>query len=130
MELFWKGTALAVIASILGLTLSNRKEFAVVLTVTALTIVCGVLLTLLKPILNFLEELESLGSWNHESFLILMKGFGIGLCAEMASMVCNDAGNASLGKLVQALGTVGILYLSLPFFTMLLDLICRILGAA
>lgn len=129
MELFWKGTALAVVASILSLTLSNRKEFAVVLTVTALTIVCGVLLKLLKPILSFLEELESLGNWSHESFLILMKGFGIGLCAEMASMVCNDAGNASLGKLVQALGTVGILYLSLPFFTMLLDLICRILGA-
>lgn len=130
MELFWKGTALAVAASLLSLTLSSRREYAVVLVISALTAIGLAFTALLKPILSFLQELEKIGNWDIESYTLLMKAFGLGLCAEMASMVCEETGNASLGKVVQTLGTTGILYLSLPFFSMLLDLIRRILGEA
>lgn len=43
-------------------------------------------------------------------------------------MVCTDAGNASLGKAVQLLGTAVILWLSLPLFKALVELLQSILG--
>jgi hypothetical protein len=43
-------------------------------------------------------------------------------------MVCADAGNASLGKVLQILASAVILWLSLPVFTALIELIQKILG--
>ena len=47
---------------------------------------------------------------------------------EIANLVCKDAGNESMGKSVQLLGTAVILYLSMPLFTALIDLLQKILG--
>ena len=58
---------------------------------------------------------------------ILLKAVGIGLVSEIAGLVCNDAGNGSLGKTLQMLGSAVILYLSLPIFTAMLELIREIL---
>ena len=58
---------------------------------------------------------------------ILLKAVGIGLVSEIAGLVCTDAGNGSLGKTLQLLGSAVILYLSLPIFTAMLELIREIL---
>lgn len=58
---------------------------------------------------------------------ILLKAVGIGLVSEIAGLVCTDAGNGSLGKALQMLGSAVILYLSLPIFTAILELIREIL---
>lgn len=58
---------------------------------------------------------------------ILLKAVGIGLVSEIAGLVCTDAGNGSLGKTLQMLGSAVILYLSLPIFTAMLELIREIL---
>ena len=47
---------------------------------------------------------------------------------EITSLICTDAGNAALGKSVQILATCGILWLSIPLFTSLIDLLNKILG--
>ena len=59
---------------------------------------------------------------------ILFKCVGIGLLAEISVLVCNDMGNASMGKTLQILATVVILWLSLPMLNSLLELMGRILG--
>ena len=43
-------------------------------------------------------------------------------------MICTDAGNASLTKAIQLLGGAVILYLSVPMFSALMDLIQKIVG--
>ena len=59
---------------------------------------------------------------------ILLKAVGEGLVSEVGALLCTDSGNGSLGKLLQLLGSAVVLWLSLPLFTMLLELIQELLG--
>jgi hypothetical protein len=54
---------------------------------------------------------------------------GIGILSEISALICADAGNSSLGKALQILGGTAMLWLSLPVFRTLVDLIRSILGA-
>lgn len=129
MELFWKGAAAVLIASILGLTLRDtRKEMGVLLTLAVCVLVGFLSITFLEPVLDFLWELEALGSLQGNALEILLKGLGIGLIAEIVGMICTDAGNASLTKTIQLLGSAAILYVSLPVFRTVISLLQQILG--
>ena len=117
------------IAVVLGLALSKQqKDIGTMLTMAVCCMISGVALVYLEPVLEFLRELEGLGELQGDILGILLKGVGIGLVAEMAAMVCSDAGNASLGKTLQFLGGTVILYLSIPVFRSFLDVIREILG--
>lgn len=129
MELFWKAAAAALITAVLGLTLGKQaKDISTLLTMAVCCMVVVIAFAYLEPVLDFLRELEALGDLQGDMLGILLKALGIGLVAEVAAMVCADAGNASLGKTVQMLGGAVILYLSLPIFNALLELIRQILG--
>ena len=92
---------------------------------------CAVLITaisFIQPIFAFVEKLQALGNLNTQMLQILLKSVGIGLVGEIVVLVCNDMGNASMGKTLQILATAVILWLSLPMFNSLLDLLGKILG--
>ena len=129
MEPFWKAATLALIAGVLSLTLKNQdKEYAVLLSIAACLMVTAITVTYLKPVYAFLKELETLGDLRGDMLAILIKALGVGLASEIASMICTDAGNASLTKAIQLLGGAVILYLSVPMFSALMDLIQKIVG--
>ena len=129
MELFWKGIAAALIGAILALVLSKQeKDLSLLLTMAGCTLILMLVLGSLEPVLEFLRELQELGDLNADMLVLLLKAVGIGIIAEIAGLICTDAGNASLGKTVQLLGTSAILWLSLPVLRMLLDLVKSILG--
>lgn len=129
MEPFWKAAALALIAGVLSLTLKNQdKEYAVLLSIAACLMVTAITVTYLNPVFAFLKELETLGDLRGDMLAILIKALGVGLASEIASMICADAGNASLTKAIQLLGGAVILYLSVPMFSALMDLIQKIVG--
>lgn len=129
MEPFWKAAALALIAAVLSLTLKNQdKEYALLLSVAACLMVTAITVTYLKPVFAFLKELETLGDLRGDMLANLIKALGVGLASEIASMICTDAGNASLTKAIQLLGGAVILYLSVPMFSALIDLIQKIVG--
>lgn len=129
MDLFFQAAAGVLIASILGLVLAKQgKEFTIVLTIAVCCMVVLLCITFLEPVLDLLCQLEALGNLNGEMVRILFKVVGIGLVSEIAGMVCTDAGNGSLGKALQMLGTAVILWLSIPVFQALLELVQEILG--
>ena len=129
MEPFWKAATLALIAGVLSLTLKDQdKEYAVLLSIAACLMVTAITVTYLKPVYAFLKELETLGDLRGDMLAILIKALGVGLASEIASMICTDAGNASLTKAIQLLGGAVILYLSVPMFSALMDLIQKIVG--
>ncbi len=82
----------------------------------------------LEPVLHFLETLEALGGLDRAMVVTLLKVTGIGIVTEIANLVCKDAGNESMGKAMQLLGTATILYLSMPLFQALIELLQKILG--
>ena len=129
MGLFWKAAGAVLIAVVLGLSLGKQeKDFAVLLTLAVCCMVMAIAVSYLEPVLDFLRELEALGDLQGDMLGVLLKAVGIGLVAEFAGMVCTDAGNGSLGKQLQMLGSAAILYLSIPIFSALLSLIQEILG--
>lgn len=127
MALFWKAATGILIALLLGLSLKNQ-DTGLLLTLAVCVMAIGTALVYLEPVLDFLRELEAWSSFQSDILTILLKALGIGLTAELAAAVCSDAGNSALCKAVQLLGNVTILYLSLPIFRMMLQLIHQILG--
>lgn len=129
MELFWKAAAVSLLTAILGLTLEKQeKQMSLLLTVAGCVLIAGVGVVYLEPVTDFLRELERLGNLRGDMLGILFKAVGIGLICEIAAVVCHDSGNDSLGKMLRILGSGVILWLSVPVFRALLDLIQSILG--
>ena len=97
MAIFWKAAAAALITVILGLALGKQeKDIGVILSIAVCCMITVSALVYLEPVLEFLRELEGLGNLQGDFLGILLKVFGIGLVAEIASTVCAEAGNSSL----------------------------------
>ena len=128
MAMFWKAAAAALIAVILSLALGKQeKDIGAILSMFVCCMIMVSALVYLEPVLEFLRELQEIGDLQGDFLGILLKALGIGLVTEIAATVCADAGNASLGKTLHTLGAAVILYISLPVFRSMLDLLRKIL---
>lgn len=126
---YFQSIGAVLIAVILILLLSVRDKTCASLlsmAVCALVLILG--LTYLEPVVDFIRELEELGSLQSDLVRILLKVGGIGILTEITVLLCSDSGNASLGQSIRTLSSMVILWLSLPVFQALLDLIQGILG--
>ncbi|MDY3780658.1 MAG: stage III sporulation AC/AD family protein [Candidatus Faecousia sp.] len=131
MELFWKSLGVILTAALLELALKKQeKDLAVLLTVGVIAMAAAAAMQLLKPVQALLEELRALGNLKQESLTLLFKAAGLGLSSELGSLVCADAGNEALAKLIRFLGSAAIVCLSVPMFTALLDCIVEMVGVS
>lgn len=129
MEPFLQTSALVLIAVVLSLALGKTgKETGMMLTMAVCAMVIMLGLSYLRPVLDFLRKLETLGNLNGDLIGILFKVVGISVISEIVDMVCTDSGNASLGKTLHTVAVAVILWLSIPLYDALLDLVQRILG--
>ena len=129
MDNFVKASALSLIVCVLYQVLSGKnKEVGILLAVLGCASVLLMAISYMEPVFAFIKKLQTLGNLNSEMLAILLKSVGIGLLAEITVLVCNDMGNASMGKALQILATAVILWLSLPMLGSLLDLIAEMLG--
>lgn len=129
MEEFWKAAAAILLTVILALAVGKQeKDISVLLSMAVCCLVGAAAISYLQPVMDLLRELGELGEVSGETLEILMKAVGIALVSEVAGMLCSDAGNGSLGKMLQMVGSAAILYLSIPLFHGLLTLIQEILG--
>lgn len=127
MELFWKAIFLTIAAAILW-NCCTAKEFGLLLTLAVTAMVGMAAVSFLRPVFSLFQELAQLGQLQGSTLTTLLKAVGVGLTGEIAGTVCNDAGNASMGKMVQLLSGTVILYLSVPVFTTLMELLGQIMG--
>ena len=129
MELYFKGAAGILLAAVLGLALQKQeKDLSAVLTAAVIAMAAVLMLRLLEPVTELLRQLEQVGNLRSDAMELLLKAAGIGLTAEVAGLVCADAGNAALAKMLRLLGTAAILCLSVPMFTALLECITEMVG--
>lgn len=128
MDLFTQAAAATLLAVILGLVLDKQeKDIAVLLVIAVCCMVMGIAMAYLRPVLEFLSTLETIGELSGDMTGILFKVSGISILMEISATVCSDAGKASLGKTLQILGAAVILWLSIPIFTAMIDLVQSIL---
>lgn len=129
MDIFLKTVAIILVTVILTLFLGKwEKDMALILSIAACCIAAAAALSYLKPIVSLLTDLESIGNLQNGMLGILIKAVGITLTAEIASTICADAGNGSLAKVVQLLGSGTVLYLAIPIFRSVLNVLTEIIG--
>ncbi len=111
------------------LTLGKCGQDMVTMITIAVCCMTGMAaIKLLQPFFEFLYSLQTMMNLDKGFIATLLKITGIGLISEFVSMICTDAGSASLGKNIQFLATALILYLSIPIFDKLIVLIQDVLG--
>jgi len=129
MERFFQAAAGIMAAVIMWVILSKQgKEYALLLSVGACCLVLVAAFQFLEPVLDLLKQLQTLGNLQPQWLSVMLKAVGIGLVVEMGALICSDAGNASLGKTLQILGAVAVLWLSIPLMNSLISLLEQILG--
>lgn len=129
MGQFLQAAAGIMAAVIMWIILSKQgKEYALLLSLGACCLVLLVMFRFLEPVLDLLKQLQTLGNLQPEWLSVMLKAVGIGLVVEMGALICSDAGNASLGKTLQILGAVAVLWLSIPLINSLIELLQQILG--
>lgn len=129
MNEFWRITSLALITVVLSLAVGKtERDISAVVSILAVSIAASVAVTILEPVLDYLWELRNLCELPDGLFSVLLKAVGIALTAELSATVCTDAGNASLGKMLQILGGATVLSLSLPLFRTLMTIIKEMIG--
>lgn len=129
MELFLRAAALAVICTILTVTVRKEtKELGLLLSLAGCVLLVGLTWEFLEPILDFLRRLTRLSSLSGSMVGILLKITGVSLLGEMACAICEDAGESTLGKMTKVCTGTTVLYLTIPLFQGVLDLIEGLLG--
>lgn len=129
MDIFLKVMAAVLITSILTLVLSKQSaDISLLLTIAVCCIVIGASLSYIQPILNFAYRLVELGGLDTSLLSVIFKSVGIGMISQIATLVCVDSGNQSLGKAVQIMTVAVILSLSVPVLEQMLSLIETVLG--
>ena len=129
MDIFMKASALVLTVSVLYQMVAGRnKEIGILILVLGCCTVLFIALSHIEPIFAFIGKLQRLGNLNTQMLETLLKSVGLGLLAEISCLLCNDMGNSSMGKTLQILATVIILWLSLPMLNSLLDLIGKLMG--
>ena len=129
MEVFLRATAAVLVAVIMYLVLnSHNKELALLLTLAVCCAVIAAAGQFVEPVIGFLNTLKQVGQLDNGYLSIVLKVVAIGFLSEVAALVCNDAGNATLGKVLQMLAACVILWLSIPLLNNLLELVQNILG--
>ena len=129
MSVFIKATAGILTALILWLSLyKHTKDLSALLTMSVCAMVIIVAIGLLRPVIDFISKIQKIGNFDKDLLSIILKVVGIALITEFSSLICKDAGNESMGKALQVLSSVVVLWVSLPVFEKLLSLLDKILG--
>lgn len=129
MESFWQGAAAVLIGCILTIILGKQGKDAALLLTLAVCCMVGLLaVRYLRPVVDFMDQLAKTGNLEDDMLQILLKVVGIGLVGELATLICTDAGNSSMGKAIQLLTSASIIWISLPMLSRFLELLREILG--
>lgn len=129
MDGFWQGISLALVGTVAVIVLGrNRTELSLVLITGVVAMVAVLALSYLSPVADLLYRLQTMSGMDNTFLKTLFKAAGVAIVTEIAQMICMDAGNASLGKTIQLLGTATMLYLALPLIDQLLDLIENVMN--
>ena len=130
MNTIFQICSVAVLCILLCTTVNTRtREIGTVLSMAVCVMILLSAGNYLMPIMDFLENLKHLGKLDGDMVGILVKVVGIGMITDITNQICGDSGNASLGKAVQTVSAIVIIWLSLPVYNGLLDLISGILEA-
>ncbi len=114
------GVSAAVAATVIR---KQAGESAMLLSIAACILIALMLLQIVEPILDFAQQLRALTGLDSALMTPMLKAVGISFLTQIASNVCADAGQGAIAKLVELSGSVLALYVSLPLFRAVIQMI-------
>lgn len=130
MEIYLKAAAVVLVSVVLCVILSKQgKDISLLLTIAVCCIIATAAMSYMHPVIDFFRKLKQIGRLDAELFGILLKALGIGVLSEITGLICKDFGNGALGKILQLLASMVILWISLPLLNNLMDMVGKILEA-
>ena len=128
MNVFIKAVIAVLITLILCIVVSKQqKDISLMISLVAVCIIFTAAFGFLEPVIALMRKLSEVGKLGGNLFEILIKSVGIALLSEITELVCDDAGNKSLGKGLHILSVAVIMWLSIPLFNEIIDLLQSIL---
>lgn len=129
METVGRIAAIGVIAAVFcTLIREQNKSLASILSLISCIGILAAGLYFIDPVMDIIVQLETLSNLDKKTIAPLIKVVGIGIVTQLASDICQDAGESALGKSVELSGSFLALYASLPLLSMVLQLITDLLG--
>lgn len=130
MDIFLKLAVGTLVSLVLYLILAKQsKDIAGLLTTAVCCMLAVGAMQYISPVITFIDRLQEISGLDSAILQIILRTVGISILAEITSVICADAGNAALGKSLQIIAGAVVLWLSIPLFDQLLDLVEELLLA-
>lgn len=130
MSQFLQAIAVALVTVVLCLTLSSHeKHITILLSLAACAMVLVMAMRYLEPVVALVQTLADVCGIDADYITLILKAVGVGLLAELASLICSDGGNSALGRAVEMLAAAAVLWLAVPLVTAVMELIQQMMGA-
>jgi len=115
---------LGLVAAILSVTLRQyRPEFATIVSVSAGVLILGGVVVAMLPVVAQIQTIFDSTAVPRAYVHILFRALGICFITQIACDACKDAGESAIGAKVELAGRIGVLVISLPLFTQVLEIV-------
>lgn len=106
----------------------QNRDMSVLLSLGICAAVCIAGGGYLGALMDFLGEIRVMGGLDREFLSVLLKCAGVGFLAELAGLICADAGEGAMAKAIQILANAAVIFLSLPLLRRMIELLEEVLG--
>lgn len=114
-------------AVICSLFKNINSEYAIFISLAVGIAIILLSAVLFAPIIEKIQELCDIGTVNQEYVVIAMKALGICYISQFSSDICRDAGQNAIADKIELAGKIWIIYLSLPLFSNMLQVVKNLL---
>lgn len=108
---------------IISIIKAYKPEFTVEAVLCTSIILLWFALEGLQQAFVYMESLYGRLTYGKEYFPVILKVLVIAYATEFTSVLCEDAGEKSIGTKVELAGKIGIFFVAIPVFTSLLNLL-------
>ncbi len=123
-----KIAVIGMIGAVLSIIMKSYKpEFSIHLVLSTVLIIFIMILSKLEIVLSFFQSISSEININKIYFPVILKILGVSYVADFTAQICKDAGEGAIANKVEFAGKVIIMYIALPVFLSIIDLINRLI---
>lgn len=123
-----KISAIGMIGAVLSIIIKSYKpEFSIHLVLSTVLIIFILLISKLEIVLGFFQSISNQININKIYFSVIVKILGVSYIADFTAQICKDADEEAIASKIEFAGKIIIMYLALPVFLSIIDLINKLL---
>lgn len=123
MDTVMKCVGLAAAGAVLNLTVRRQSgEYGALVAMAVVLAITLLVLELMEPVLTFAQSLQRQAGLSQGVTAPVIKCLAIGFLTELGKNICEDAGEKTIGGVLQLAGGIAGFYVMLPLLQSVLEL--------